>query len=300
MLVKEPRPIRGLFVGLTTLDLIYHAPAAPQSNEKVVANAMTFAAGGPATNAAIAFAALGGEATLMSVVGQHPLAQWIHHDLVQHQVSHVELMPDRIEPPTVSSIVVSTDTGDRAIISKNSQNYQLSAASMIPLSDDDLRGFDVILFDGHQMALSQAIAEQAVEFGIATIFDGGSWKLGSELLLPKLTYILCSGAFYPPGCGNESQVLEYLFRLNAQANLAITHGADPVLIVTPTDRTDCPCPLTQALDTLGAGDFFHGAFAWYITQRRFSSAIQAASAIASLSCQFLGTREWLAKIPRIL
>ena len=55
----KTQPPRGLFVGLTTLDLIYHADHPPQANQKVVAKDMMFAAGGPATNAAVAFAALG-------------------------------------------------------------------------------------------------------------------------------------------------------------------------------------------------------------------------------------------------
>ena len=123
----ELKPPQGLFVGLTTLDLIYHAPLAPDANEKVVAQSMTFAAGGPATNAAIAFAALGGKATLLSVVGHHPLAQMIHSDLRQHSIVHLDLQPQRTEPPTVSSVVVSTETGDRAVISKNTQGFQVEA-----------------------------------------------------------------------------------------------------------------------------------------------------------------------------
>ena len=287
-------------MGLTTLDLIYHATSAPQSNQKVVAESMMFAAGGPATNAAIAFAALGGDATLISVVGQHPLAQWVHTDLSQHQVTHLELTLDRVEPPTVSSIVVS-ETGDRAIISKNAQGFQLSNfAVQDRLLEIALETFDIILFDGHQMALSQAIAEQAFQLGIPTVFDGGSWKSGSESLLPQLTHILCSAAFVPPTCGNESQTIDYLRDLNAQANLAITHGADPIFTATPLETMEYPCPRIQPIDTLGAGDFFHGAFAYFIVKMAFPESIQAASSVATLSCRSPGTREWLSRISEIL
>lgn len=300
--MTESPPLRGLFIGLTTLDLIYHAESAPKPNEKVVAKSMTFAAGGPATNAAIAFAALGGEATLLSVVGQHALSQWIQDDLVQHQVHHIELMPLREEPPTVSSIVVSQGTGDRAIISKNADGYQFSPDVTLPLTHDELRSFDVILFDGHQMALSQAIAVQARALGIPTVFDGGSWKPGSEILLPQISHILCSESFTPQSCGNESETLDYLRALTQTANLAITHGADPILLAEAStsasapEITYFPCPLIQAVDTLGAGDFFHGAFAYFVTQMPFPKSIQQASAIASFSCQFPGTRDWLSKM----
>lgn len=288
---------RGLFVGLTTLDLIYHASSPPAANEKRVAQSMTLAAGGPATNAAIAFAALGGQSTLVSVIGQHPLSQQIHQDLAQHHVHHLELMPQRLETPTISSIIVSTKTGDRAIISKNAQNYQITSFDQThsPLPSL-LASTDIILFDGHQMALSQILATQAADHQIPIVFDGGSWKPGSETLLPYLTHIICSEAFTPPGCGNELETLHYLRLCNPTANLAITHGGDPITIATPTRTHSCPCPSIPVVDTLGAGDFFHGAFAYGITHRSFEASIQAASAIASLSCQFPGTRDWLSKI----
>ena len=284
-------------MGLTTLDLIYHAPLAPSPNEKIVAESMTFAAGGPATNAAIAFAALGGEATLLSVVGTHPLSQMIHHDLDLHLISHVDLSPDRAEPPTVSSVVVSTETGDRAVTSKNAQGHQVMRHSALEIKLHSLlETADVILFDGHQMALSQSIAAKARELNIPSVFDGGSWKVGSEILLPDLTHIICSEAYCPPGCGNDSQVFQRLRSLNSYANLAMTRGANPILYETLEKKGTCPCPSVPVLDTLGSGDFFHGAFAFWICQKSFEPSIQAASEIASLSCQYLGTREWIKNI----
>ncbi|MEM9136107.1 MAG: PfkB family carbohydrate kinase [Cyanobacteria bacterium P01_F01_bin.42] len=291
------KPVRGLFIGLTTLDLIYHAHSAPSANEKVVAQEMMFAAGGPATNAAIAFAALGGEATLVSVIGQHPLAQWIHSDLAQHQVAHLELMPQYCDSPTVSSVVVSTETGDRAVVSKNAQDFQVADSSVIVDQIVSLfHSADIIILDGHQMALSQAIAARAAQSHIPTVFDGGSWKPGSEHLLPHITHIICSESFQPPGCGNEFETLAYLGLCSPGANLAVTHGGAAITLRVDQAMTRCSCPSVTVADTLGAGDFLHGAFAFWVPHRSFEASIQAASTIASLSCQFPGTRKWLSKI----
>ncbi|MEM9949496.1 MAG: sugar kinase, partial [Cyanobacteria bacterium P01_D01_bin.36] len=62
---------KGLFVGVTTLDCIYQAEHPPAANEKVAALKSLMVAGGPATNAAVAFAQLGREnqAVLSSVLG---------------------------------------------------------------------------------------------------------------------------------------------------------------------------------------------------------------------------------------
>ncbi len=52
-------------------------------------------------------------------------------------------------------------------------------------------------------------------------------------------------------------------------------------------------PQINPVDTLGAGDIFHGAFCYYILQRDFPSALAAASQVAARSCEFFGTRSWV-------
>ena len=63
----------GIFVGLSTIDLIYTVDEFPSANAKAVARSQAILAGGPATNAAITFSHLGGEATLVSPLAGMPL-----------------------------------------------------------------------------------------------------------------------------------------------------------------------------------------------------------------------------------
>ncbi len=53
-------PPRGLFVGLSTLDLVQRVSRRPGANEKVVAQRCDIAAGGPAAVAAVTFGAIHG------------------------------------------------------------------------------------------------------------------------------------------------------------------------------------------------------------------------------------------------
>ena len=76
----DARPV-GLFVGLAVLDVIQLVDAPPGPDEKIVALDQAVAAGGPAANAAVAFAALGGRALLAAPVGAGPLAELIRADL---------------------------------------------------------------------------------------------------------------------------------------------------------------------------------------------------------------------------
>jgi sugar/nucleoside kinase (ribokinase family) len=177
---------RGLFVGLATLDLIYLVDRLPNNNQKIVALDQTIAAGGPATNAAITFNYLGNKAKLLGILGNHPISQLIRVDFATHSLEIIDLQPEHPESPPVSSIFVTQSTGERAVISVNATKSQ---ATVEQLPKDILQEeVDLILLDGHQMVISQAIAPQAKSLNIPVVLDGGSWKPGLEKILPYVDY----------------------------------------------------------------------------------------------------------------
>lgn len=279
----------GLFIGLTTLDLIYLAEQPPATNQKLVALDYTVSAGGPATNAAIAFAHLGHAATVVSSLGCHPMTHLIRADLEQWQVTLHDLSPNKSEPPPVSSIVVTVATGERAVISINAVKTPIPGDR---LSSAVLTGMDVILIDGHQMAVGQTFAHPAKQAGIPIVIDGGSWKPGFEAVLPLADYVICSANFHPPNCQTADETIAYLQSLGVP-QIAMTHGEQPIQYC-DRDRTGTvPVPTIQPVDTLGAGDIFHGAFCHYILQTDFVEALEQASQIAAKACQFFGPRRWM-------
>ena len=279
----------GLFVGVSTLDLIYLTANFPHSNQKLVALDQTVAAGGPATNAAVAFRHLGNDSRIVSVIGNHPIAHLIKADLENYAVDVLDLMPERAESPPVSSIIVTQSTGDRAVISINAAHFQ---ASVDQLPSDILEGVEIVLIDGHQMAVSRAIASEAKQRQIPVVLDGGSWKPGLDDVLPFVDYAICSANFYPPTCHNQAEVFRYLNQAGIEHS-AITRGEHPIEYSSHSHRGTLEVTAIQAVDTLGAGDIFHGAFCHYIRQQNFTDALAAAAQIAASACQFFGTRQWM-------
>ncbi|MCU0570885.1 MAG: PfkB family carbohydrate kinase [Oculatellaceae cyanobacterium Prado106] len=285
---------QGLFVGLTTLDLIYLVQDLPAPNQKIVALADAIAAGGPATNAAIAFHHLGNNATVLSGIGTHPLSQLVLADLAEWQVESIDLTPTRSAPIPASSILVTEGTGDRAVISRNAVQFQAEATA-IPkdmMQRIEQREIDMVLIDGHQRQVGKAIAQQAKAQQIPVILDGGSWKNGLETLLPFVDYAICSANFYPPGCTQTSQVLDYL-RAFQIPHIAITRGGQPIQYLSQGICGTVAVNAIQPVDTLGAGDVFHGAFCHYCLRLDFGAALAEAGAIATQACQSFGTRQWM-------
>ncbi len=277
----------GLFVGMTTLDLIYLAPHLPQSNQKLVAIDHTTAAGGPATNAAVTFQSLGNQAKLLSAIGQHPMTAMMRADLAALELW--DLAPDRTESPPISSIIVTQSTGDRAVISINDTRFQADAAA-IPAQI--LQNVQIVLIDGHQMVVGAAIAQAAKALGIPVAIDGGSWKPGFETVLPYVDYAICSANFRPPGIATSVEVFDFLADFGIPY-AAITQGSEPILYCNRGRSGEIPVPQIQSVDTLGAGDFFHGAFCHFILQMPLPEALASAAAVAARSCQSFGPRSWL-------
>ncbi len=279
------RRMIGLFIGLTTLDFVYLTSSIPQPNQKLVAIDSMTASGGPATNAAVAFQLLGNQARLVSAIGQHPMTPMIRHDLINLEL--YDLSPQALESPPISSILVTEGTGDRAVISINAQRSQIKQLPDGMDLSEVLKNVDIVLVDGHQMAVSATIAAQAKAQGIPVVMDGGSWKPGFEAVLPFVDYAICSANFVPPN--NGQTVFEFLTTFGIPF-AAITNGPRPILYYDRGQLGAIEVPRIQAVDTLGAGDIFHGAFCHFILQNTFQEALSNAAIIAAKSCQSFGTR----------
>ncbi|NET70997.1 MAG: sugar kinase [Sphaerospermopsis sp. SIO1G2] len=279
----------GLFVGLITLDIIYLASLLPQTNQKLVATNYTLAAGGPATNASVTFSYLDNQASLLGILGSHPITELITVDLLKFGINIIDLDKSKSESPPVSSIIVTESTGERAVISINAIKTQAEINSIPSYILDSV---DIILIDGHQMAISQIIAKKARAKNIPVVIDGGSWKPGFEEILPFVDYAICSANFYPPSCENQTDVFNYLQSLQIP-HIAITNGEQPIEYISNNDRGAIEIQKIPVVDTLGAGDIFHGAFCHYILETNFTNALTLASHVASKACQGFGSRRWM-------
>src|SRR4051794_33323943 len=184
----------GIFVGLSTIDIVYAVSEHPLPNGKVAAKSQQILVGGPGTNAAITFAFLGGTATLVTPAGRHPIAAMIKEECMQFGIELVDLIPDSVDAPPISSVWVDTE-GQRTVVSANTSGRAIPAAMV---DHARLTGVKVVMVDGHAMLACQAWAEAAKSAGVSVVFDGGSWKPGTDLLLENVDVAVCSADFLPP------------------------------------------------------------------------------------------------------
>lgn len=298
---RVTRP-RGLFVGLTTVDLIHRVARPVGVDEKQPALTQEIVAGGPAANAAVTFALLGGDAELITDLGRHPLAELARQDLMSYGVRVRAVEPDSPAPPAVSSIRVLDGTGERSVVSVNAAARTVVAPDWLP---GVLGDADVLLLDGHHPHLALAAARAARDRTVPVVLDAGSWKPVLDELLPLVDIAVCSADFAVPGA--DDPAVELLDR--GVATVAVSRGGQPLSWWTRDGSGEVPVPQVEVRDTLGAGDVLHGAFAFERARRGTGSAPSTGSAsstgradlagqldraarIASRRCAFAGTGSW--------
>ncbi|MEV5956978.1 PfkB family carbohydrate kinase [Streptomyces sp. NPDC051987] len=285
----------GLFVGLCTLDVVQLVDHVPGPDEKLTARDQVAAAGGPATGAAVAFARLGGLPRLLTGLGSHPLAHGVRADLDALGVRISDLAAERVEPPAVSSVLVTASTGERAVASTNATGHRLRAPADLA---ELVAACDIAEFDGHHMDLAVDVAAAARSAGRPTLLDAGSWKDGTRRLLAWTDVVVCSADFHPPGTATPAETLEFL-RDHGVTWAAVTAGGAPIVWAGPGTGGRVPVPETRVVDTLGAGDVLHGALAYHLSGLApidgpaFADALSRAAAVASRACASFGTRAWL-------
>ncbi|MGW0420383.1 PfkB family carbohydrate kinase [Streptomyces sp. NPDC003015] len=285
----------GLFVGLCTMDVVQLVDHVPGSDEKLTSHQQVVAAGGPAANAAVTFSHLGGAAGLLTGIGSHPLGVAVATELRNLGVRVRDLAADSAEPPAVSSILVTESTGDRAVASTNATGFRLTPPDDLALL---VAACDIVEFDGHHMESATATARAARAAGRRTVLDGGSWKPGTEELLPSIDVAVCSADFRPPGTNTPADVLRFLSEHGVQWS-AVSRGGLPIEWAGPEGAGTVDVPAVRVADTLGAGDVLHGALTYRLadqgelTPYAFVEGLRAAAGVASRACASFGTRAWL-------
>lgn len=282
---------RGLFVGLTTVDIQYYVDTFPQVNKKIKTIPPEILIGGPATNAAVAFSYLNKGAILATPTGVNSFSGFIENDFKSTGIHHYDLVENQQNEVVIASVITSTQNGDRTIFTHHPGTI---SPTITPEELFKNVNPEILLLDGFYPEFSINCAQLAKDKGIPVIVDGGSWKPQYLELLPFTDVIICSSDFYPPGVVDNETLFDFFDNKNVK-NAVISRGEKSLLYSTEKRRGEVSVNSAKIVDTLGAGDILHGAFCFHYLASNFNfiKSLEKAAELASFSCQFQGTREWL-------
>lgn len=247
--------VNGLFIGITSIDIVYNSSLPlPKDNEKIIINDFDMRIGGPAAKAAMTCAELGGNATLITCLGDSMLSQSAKAEIESCNVKVYDLGKGKIDNPNISCVYVRKDKESRTIISGINN---LNANSFIPKWVSS--NFDYCLYDCNLINLTPEIINTLSHNKIPLVLDCGNWKSNIEEALSYSDIAISSACFKSPD-GKDIFGLSRIHNIN---NTAITRDGDSILYKFSKDDGEIPVEKVENCNTSGAGDVFHGAFCYY-------------------------------------
>lgn len=286
---RTPRRPRILCTGIAVLDEVFRLAAFPVRDEKIRALDFVSVVGGGAANAAIAIARLGGAARFAGPLGEgggnDPIGDRIIAGL---QAEGVACACARVEGAVspVSGVLVDAH-GGRTIL--HHRDERLHGAAVADL-DRLLADIDGVLADDHYPEFAAPICAAARRRGLPVVLDVEKRISAADPLWLATTHRIFSRSGLAAASTSED-LAEALggFDGSDGAFLAVTDGARPVHWRSGNGGGQIQAFAVHAVDTLGAGDVFHGAFAFALVEMGDPvRALRFAAATAALKCTRFG------------
>ncbi len=272
-----------LCAGHASYDLIFNVDSHPGADQKVFANNLISCGGGPAANAAVTVSRLGYSAAFCGYLG-NDLYGDKHYSELQTEQINTQLVQRRNSPTPLSTILVKPD-GQRTLINYKGDTLPLESG----LIDYPPMQPKVMLFDGHEPEISQELMQLAKAKAIPTILDAGSVHDGTRSLMHQVEFLVCSEKFAMQYAGDVHLALQQL--TEHCPVVIITLGEQGIIWNRYGENGSLPALPIQAIDTTGAGDAFHGAFAAAIAAKmEWLPSLKYASIAGTCCCQHMSAR----------
>jgi len=282
-------PPRILCIGMPVRDLTFRIDGLPERGFKVNASHFDEICGGNALNGAIGIVRLGGRASICGPMGdaKETSSKYIFEKLGHEGIEtrHIVHMPGLVTP--ISNIMIDP-SGERTIVTfRDPELWKVQ----LPPSDELLKDCHAILTENRCAEFCTDLCAEARRRGIPVIVDVDRTMSMREGLLTASSHLVFSSEALQAtaGVADDAEALKKIARLTPSF-LAGTRGALGTLWLDDNGNLQqTPAFPVHTVDTLGAGDVFHGAFALAVTeQQELPEALRFASAAAALKCTRFG------------
>ncbi len=279
-----------LCAGVVVLDEVFQVESFPQPEEKSAAHGFFAVSGGCAANAAVAVARLGGRAALAGPLGG-PAGVDTNGDRVLAALAREQVDCGGCQRvggrSTPLSVIFIDARGDRMIVTHRDRRLDATLpADAVAL----VASADAVLADSHFPEFVRPICAAARARGISVVLDVDGAMPMDDDLYRIATHVVFSheGLCATTGLDDLGAALARIAGTTG-AFLAVTRGAQDVLWLDGRKLRNSRVFAVDAVDTLAAGDVFHGAFTLALAEGRNEvAALRFAAAAAGLKCTRIG------------
>ena len=278
-------------IGANVFDTLYNIPTYPTEDTKMRATASKTAGGGPVATGLVAAAKLGAETAYIGVLSDDNGGKFLKEDFEKYGVA-TELIQIKSGYRSFASVLwLCEDTASRTCVFDKGN---LPALELDEKQKQAVKDAALLMVDGNELDAAVAAAKLARESGVKVLYDCGGLYPGVERLLALTDIMIPSEEFAMghTGCESAEAAAKKLFETYSPEVVVVTQGKVGGVIYDGKEVVSYPAFAVAAVDTNGAGDVFHGAFATAVTMGYdYPKCCLFASAVSALKCTGIGARE---------
>jgi sulfofructose kinase len=280
------RTVFGL--GLAVVDHLYVVDALDLRATRIRYTARIESGGGMVSTALSQAAALGCRAEILSFIGRDREGRVVRRLLSEAGVGVRRLLSSGDQPTTVAAVLVERKSGERRFLVADRRSIERAAP------DFDLSGIregSILLVDGHFAKQALRAVKRAREVGAVVVADFSHPRREFLRLLPYVDYPIVPLDFAKEYAGRDPR--RTLRRLYEEygATPIVTLGRKGGIYLEEGREGRYRAARSKVVDTTGAGDVFHGAFAAGLCRGfDLAASIDLARRAAALNCGALGGR----------
>jgi sulfofructose kinase len=281
-------------LGCAFWDTIFKIDKLPHSGTKVLPETAIQVAAGMATAAAATIARLGGPVELWARVGDDPAGDSFLRDLSRENVG-IDRVRRVSGAHTAFSTILVDRSGERLVVPYTDPSLDKDPG-WLPLHE--VAHASAVLVDMRWPEGARAVLAEARRCGIPTVVDADIAPpetlrelivLGDHVLFSEPALLALTDSITP-----KDALLEIAEHIDAEI-VGVTLGAQGALIRRRNDQpglvTAFPAMPVQAVDTLGAGDVWHGTYVYGLVNGwGLFESVRMANAAAAMKCERFGGR----------
>ena len=277
-------------IGANVYDTLYTVPNYPKEDTKMKAESSVAAGGGPTATGIVAASKLGADTAYIGVLSDDAAGCFLKADMEKYGVSTKYIDVFSGYSSFSSCIWLSEEAKSRTCVFFRGN---LPALTLNEEKIEAIKNAGILMVDGNEMAAAIEAAKIANESGTKVLYDAGGLYPGVENLLPYADILIPSEEFSLGHTGAETaeEAAKILFDKYSPEVVVITQGKKGGIMYDGCEIKSYPATPANVVDSNGAGDVFHGAFAFALSKGYdWYKACIFSSAVSALKCEKLGAR----------
>ncbi|MBO4283267.1 MAG: hypothetical protein J5958_01465 [Clostridia bacterium] len=278
-------------IGANVSDTLITLKKYPDEDTKTKCEGIRRSGGGPVATGLVAASKLGAECAYIGNLADDEGGRFLKRDFARFGVS-TELC--RVLPGYASFTSCIWLASDRATRTVVFDRGNLPKTALDERAKSAIAAAAVLMVDGNDLDAAVEGAAVARAHGTKVLYDAGGLYDGVERLLPLADYLIPSEEFALGHTGAKSaeEAAKILFEKYSPEIVVITQGKRGGILFDGTTVKNYPALPAKVVDSNGAGDVFHGAFAFAVTRGYdpFAACVFA-SATSALKCEKTGARD---------